>query len=287
MGHNETMTGRLLGMWLLLAAKLLLLLVLLVVIGLGAWFWLAQEHLLFRPAVLAADAPLPAAADIREVKIQVPGAQLSALHLKRPDAKGVVFFLHGNAGNLQTWFVNPAFYRQANFDLFMLDYRGYGKSTGQVESEAQLRADVRAAYDLIAPQYAGRKIVVYGRSLGTGLAAGLSAQLAGEATAIQPDLTVLVSPYSSMVGVSHDHYPFVPRVLIRYPLRTDELIDRVKSPLLLIHGSEDTLIAPKHSEALKALAPQAQYVVVQGGGHNDLQNFPAYLEAFRAALARL
>jgi pimeloyl-ACP methyl ester carboxylesterase len=237
--------------------------------------------------VLAPDAALPAAPDIREVKIAVEGAQLSALHLQRPDAKGVVFFLHGNAGNLQNWFVKPAFYRQANFDLFMLDYRGYGKSTGRIASEAQLRADVLAAYNQVAPQYAGRKIVVYGRSLGSGLAAGLSADLANDAKAARPDLTVLVSPYRSLVALAHDVYPFIPRVLIRYPLRTDDSVARIPGPLMLVHGSRDTLIAPSHSEALKALAPKADLVAVPGGGHNDLQNFPAYLEAFRAALDRL
>lgn len=287
MGNHDSMTGRLLGMWLLLAAKLLLLLFLLAVIGLGAWLWFTQERLLFQPVALASDAALPVAADIREVTVKVDGAQLSALHLKRPQAKGVVFFLHGNAGNLQNWFVNPAFYRQADFDLFMLDYRGYGKSTGRIDSEAQLRADVRTAYRQLAPQYEGRKIVVYGRSLGSGLAAGLSAQLAAEPGARQPDLTVLVSPYSSMVALTNDIYPIVPRVLIRYPLLTDESVARIPGPLMLIHGSRDGLIAPKHSEALKALAPKADLVMVQGGGHNDLQNFPAYLQAFRAALDRL
>ena len=94
-----------------------------------------------------------------------------ALHLRLPAPKGVVFFLHGNGGSLESWFINPEFYRRANYDLFMIDYRGYGKSTGQIESEAQLRADVRAAWATVAPQYAGRKVVFYGRSLGTGLAA--------------------------------------------------------------------------------------------------------------------
>jgi uncharacterized protein len=61
-----------------------------------------------------------------------------------------------------------------NYDLFIIDYRGYGKSTGRIESEVQLHADVRAAWEAIAPRYRGKPIVIYGRSLGTGLAASLA-----------------------------------------------------------------------------------------------------------------
>ncbi len=93
-------------------------------------------------------------ADVQELTIPLDdGATLSALHLRLPKPRGLVFYLHGNAGSLQSWFVNADFYRRAGYDLFMLDYRGYGKSTGRIESEAQLRADVRAAWDRIAPRW--------------------------------------------------------------------------------------------------------------------------------------
>lgn len=252
--------------------------------GALAWLWMRQEKLLFAPTVLPADQPLAQAGDIHEVAIDVPGARLSALHLRLPQPKGVVFFLHGNAGSLATWFVNPEYYRRVNFDLFMVDYRGYGKSTGRIESEAQLRADVRAAWETVAAQYAGRKVVIYGRSLGSGLAAGLAADLSASRA---PDLTVLVSPYRSMAALAAEHYAWVPQALLRYPMRTDSLIGRIRSPLLLIHGERDPLIAPSHSEALKALAPQATVLRVPGAAHNDLQEFDVYLGSFARALLAL
>ncbi len=248
------------------------------------WIWLKQEKLLYAPTVLAADYPLATAPDIHEVAIDVPGARLSALHLRLPNPKGVVFFLHGNGGSMANWFVNPEYYRHANFDLFMIDYRGFGKSTGSIESEEQLRADVRAAWATVAPQYAGKKIVIYGRSLGSGLAAGLSAELGDKNPAA---LTVLVSAYSSMAALAAEHYGWVPQAVLRYPLRTDQLIGKVRSPLLLIHGAQDTFIAPSHSEALKALVPQATYRPIAGAAHNDLQNFDTYLDVYSRALAAL
>ena len=115
-----------------------------------AWVSLRQESLLFYPAPLPPEHAF-ALPDVHEVSVDVGGARLSALHLRLPDPKGVVFFLHGNAGNLSTWFTGSAFYRRANYDLFMVDYRGYGKSTGRIDSEEQLRADVRKVWDAVAP----------------------------------------------------------------------------------------------------------------------------------------
>ena len=248
------------------------------------WLWFRQEKLLFAPTVLPANQVLAKAADIHEVFVDVPGARLSALHLRLPNPKGVVFFLHGNGGALDTWFVSPEYYRRVNFDLFMIDYRGYGKSSGQIESEAQLRADVRAAWAAVAPQYAGRKVVIYGRSLGSGLAAGLAAEMSATRA---PDLTVLVSPYTSMAAMATEHYRWVPQAVLRYPLRTDRLIADIRGPVLLIHGEKDPLIAPRHSDALKALARGATVITIPGAGHNDLQEFDAYLNAFAKALTDL
>jgi hypothetical protein len=143
--------------WLIAAAGLYL--------ALLAVLWWGQERLLFMPQPLRADHRFELGSDVHERIIDVAGARLHALHLQLTAPRGVVFYLHGNAGNLQSWFVDLEFYRRANFDLFMIDYRGYGKSTGRIESEAQLHADVRAAWDAIAPAYAGRNRVLLGCSL--------------------------------------------------------------------------------------------------------------------------
>ena len=186
--------------------------------GVLALLWWKQERLMFYPVPLPADYPLATAPDVHEVTVPVDGARLSVLHLRLPQPRGVVFFLHGNAGNLAGWFSDLDFYRQANYDLVMPDYRGFGKSTGHIALPAQLRRDVRAAWDTVANRYAGRKVVLYGRSLGTALAAELAADLA--AAGRPPALTVLVSPYTSMRDLTAEFYPWVPSFLVRYPLDT-------------------------------------------------------------------
>lgn len=257
------------------------------------WLYVSQERLLFSSVVIPASQPLAAlktqGEGVNEFTVTVPGATLSGLQLKLPDPKGVVFFLHGNSGNLDTWFINTEIYRQNNMDLVMIDYRGFGKSTGQIESEAQLHSDVRAAWDVIAPQYKGKKLVVYGRSLGTGLAAELSAELTDDAAkgSAIVDMTVLVSPYSSMRTLTGQIYPYVPQVVLRYPLRTDLLLPKIKSPLLLIHGEQDTLIPPSHSKSLKAIVKQARLLLIPGAAHADIHKFDLYLKEFGGVLAGL
>lgn len=247
--------------------------------ALMALLWWGQEKLIFQPVRLPAEHRFMLGADVHEGWLEVPGARLNTLHLKLPNPRGVVFFLHGNAGNLENWFVNPEFYRRANLDLYMIDFRGYGKSSGRIQSQAQLMGDVRTAWATVAPQYAGKKRIVYGRSLGTALAAMLAAE-------VQPELTVLVSPYTSMVDLKREHYPWVPTAILRYPLRTDEALPKVKGPVLLAHGGRDTLIDPAHAERLHALSPQSELLLVPEAGHGDIHQFDAYLNGLLAAFAR-
>jgi pimeloyl-ACP methyl ester carboxylesterase len=252
---------------------------LLYAVAVGA-LWLRQEKLLFQPEVLDPAYPLATDPDVREAFVERPDARLSMLELRLPEPRGVVFYLHGNGGSLRGWFVNRDFWRRTGYDLVMIDYRGYGKSTGRIEAEAQLHEDVAAAWQVVAPRYQGRRVVLFGRSLGTGLAARLAAR-------IQPDLTILASPYRSLEALAREHYPWVPSAVLRYPLRTDLSIGQITGPVLLLHGERDTLIPPSHSEALLERAPTARLVRIPGAGHADLQEFDRYLAAITDALAAL
>ncbi|MEO8135235.1 MAG: alpha/beta fold hydrolase, partial [Betaproteobacteria bacterium] len=246
--------------------------------GLLGLLYFNQERLIFPASTLAGDFRFSFSQPFEEVRIPVPGAELHALHFRQPKPRGLVFFLHGNAGDLSTWTTGIDFYRRVNYDLFIIDYRGYGKSTGGIQSEAQLRADVRVAWDTVAPQYAGLPIVLYGRSLGTGLATYLARD-------VDPALLILVTPYTSLAAIARRAYPFVPEWVLKYPLRTDRVIGDVKSPVLLVHGTRDALIPLAESERLRPLAhPPAELLVIEGAGHNDIHQFRAYLDGLAARL---
>lgn len=249
------------------------------------WLWFRQEGLLFEPTPLPPDQPLIDDADVHERWIEVPGARLSAAHLRLPEPRGVVFFLHGNSGNLKDCLVDLDAFRDVNFDVVMVDYRGYGKSSGCIESEEQLRADVRTVWAQFAQLYEGKRVVISGQSLGTALAAGLAAELCAAGHA--PDLTLLVSPYSSARALASELYPWVPRQVLRYPLQTAEHAARLSGPLMLIHGDKDELIGIHHSHALRTAAPTAQLLCVEGAGHSDLHKFPGFRKALNGALGCL
>jgi len=243
--------------------------------------WSRQEKLLFHP-----DPPTPdfkfELAHTSEVYIDVPGAKLHALYLRQPaeQSHGIVLFLHGNAGNLETWFTHAEFWLETGYDVLMPDYRGFGKSTGKIESEAQLNDDVLRAWNFVAPNYQGKKHVVYGRSLGTGLATSFASQ-------IPVDLLVLVSPYTSMTDVAREYYPWVPTGILRYPLKTNDLLPTLNNNILLLHGTNDKLISIGHSRRLQQLNPKAELVEIPGASHNDVHEFPIYISALKDTLASL
>jgi len=249
------------------------------------WLWFRQERLLFEPTALPADFVLSTGPDVHESWIEVPGARLSTVQLRLPDPRGVVFFMHGNSGNLTDCLPELDAFRDVNFDVVMFDYRGYGKSTGCIASEEQLRADVRAVWAQFAKQYEGKRIVISGQSLGTGLAAGLAAEMG--ATGRAPDLTLLVSPYSSAHALAGELYPWVPSQVLRYPLRTVEHASQLPGPLMLVHGVKDELIGIHHSEALCVAMPHAQLLRVEDAGHNDVHKSASFRKALTGALGCL
>lgn len=243
--------------------------------------YFGQESLIFPGTPLPADYQFAFEQPFEEIRVPVDGGSLDALLFRQPNPRGLVFFLHGNRGNLTTWTTGLDFYRRVNYDLFIFDYRGYGRSQGTNVDERQLDADVRAAWNAIAPRYRDKPIVVYGRSLGTGLAVRLARE-------VVPSLLVLVSPYASLVAEGQRRYPFVPGWLMKYPLRSEETIADVRSPVLLIHGVDDRTIPSSESEVLKLRARSpVELLLIEGAGHGDIHRHPAYLEALGERLAKL
>lgn len=242
-----------------------------------ALYWF-QEKLIFPGQPLPDDYQFEFSVPFKEVTVPVDGATLHALHFQQPNPRGLVFFLHGNGGNLKEWTIGADFYQRVNYDMFMLDYRGYGKSTGKITSQQQLFDDVRTAWEQVSPQYQGKPIVIYGRSLGTALATELARH-------VPHAKLVLVSPFTSMVAMASSHYRFAPSALLRYPLYTDRMIGEVSTPVVFFHGDNDDFIPLHHSQTLQKLTQKPSILTpVNGASHNDVHEFNSYLEAFANTL---
>ena len=264
-------------------AKMALLGALLIYLIAVTLVWFNQERLLFSPSVLPADYTFKLAPDEHESTVEVDGAKLNVLQLKLPHPDGVVFFLHGNSDSLLEWFVNIERYRRLNVDVVMMDYRGFGKSTGHIANEQQLLSDATVVWNQLVGGYAPQvRRIILGRSLGTGLAAQLAAQT-------HPATTILVSPYFSIAELAAQRFGWFPQALLRYPLRTDAVIDQIPGNLFLLHGAQDALIAPSHSDRLTDIAKSrgkanVQEVIIAGAAHADLQDFDTYLHAIDVAI---
>ena len=237
-----------------------------------------QEKLLFGPTVLPAGYRFRFPGRFEERwATAADGTRLHGLLFKTSESKGLVFYLHGNGGALDSWGEVAATYTALHYDVFLLDYRGYGKSGGIISNQGQMLADVDTVYRQLLSEYPERRTVVLGYSLGTGPATWLAARH-------RPKLLVLQAPYFSMRDMAAQRYPYVPGFVLRYPMPTNELITQVSAPIVLFHGDRDEVISTASSRRLMALLkPSDELVILRGAGHNGMSDFPQY----RQALARV
>ncbi|RZL98154.1 MAG: alpha/beta fold hydrolase [Pedobacter sp.] len=204
--------------------------------------------------------------------------KLSGLLFKAKALKGVILYLHGSNNALNVWGKLAPTYTQLGYDVFMLDYRGYGKSEGKITSEAGLYQDVQTVYDYLKRMYPEKKIIILGHSMGTGLAARLAAKN-------HPKQLILQAPYYSVADWVHHLVPSVDTALIRYKLPTYQFVQQTTSPILLIHGDADQAIYPGSSLKLKAfLKSTDELVILKGEGHTELVKNNAYLKALHSFL---
>jgi fermentation-respiration switch protein FrsA (DUF1100 family) len=217
----------------------------------------------------------------REVSLQsADGEQLVAWFVPAREGKPLVIYFQGNAGGLD---LRVERFRKLIADgsgLLALCYRGYGGSSGR-PSEAGLMSDAAAAYDFARKQYPAKRIVLFGESLGTGIAVALAAthEIGG---------LVLDAPYSSALDVGAAAYPFIPvRWALKDTFRSDLRIAKVTAPVMMRHGARDTIVPIRFGERLYALANEPKcFARFAEGGHSDLDDHGG-MEAVKEFLATL
>lgn len=235
--------------------------------------YIGQERLLFHPTIFPSTHIYSFTQPFTEINLPVTGATLNLLHFHQANAVGVVFYLHGNGDTLATADEVAARFTPHNYDVVLLDYRGYGKSTGRITDQATLLADVKTAIDYVRQRYRDDQIVLYGYSLGSGLAIQL-------ATTFTPRLLLLEAPYLSMADMLTRRFPFIPSFLLKYPLHSDQWIPLVRSPVYIFHGTNDAVVPVDASaQLLPFIKTPAQRIVIPGGTHVNLATFSIYQNA--------
>jgi pimeloyl-ACP methyl ester carboxylesterase len=247
-------------------------------VGICFYMRWAQESFLFHPTVVPENHTWNLPSNAKELWLATEdGARLNAVLHQVDSAKGAVLFLHGNGGNLENSTPYAEVFARHGYATMVLDYRGYGKSQGQM-SEQGLFFDVEAAYEYLKDQYPQDSIVVYGQSLGSGFATHLAAKY-------QPRHLVLETPYTSIVEVAQGDFWWLPvSYLIKYPLRSRDRITNVQCPVTVFHGTADETIPYEMGQEMSRLALKGELITCPGVGHNGCFDVPAVQNRLGAIL---
>ena len=252
-----------------MTTTLIYIIVVIVVLLLLVYF--LQEKLIFKPEKLRQDFEFKYDIPFKELFFDIePGVRINGLHFFREDPKGIILYLHGNTRSIKGWARYARDFYRYDYDVVLVDYRGFGKSTGK-RSEREMLRDIQFVYETLSRQYPEHHILVYGRSIGSGFAAKIAADN-------KPRYLILDAPYYSFLKVVERFIPVLPvKLVLRYHLRTDKWIRHVNCHTYIIHGTKDWLIPIRQSERLQKLNPHKITLIrIAGGGHNNLPTFPEY-----------
>jgi len=254
-------------------AETILISLVLLYIALCLIFYFFQHFFFFRPEILSTAFKYQYTFPFDEYNFHTKdGGRINAIHFKVPNSRGVIYYLKGNSKSIKGWGKFAKDFVSNGYDFFMMDYRGFGKSRGK-RTQQLLFDDAQYLYDWLKERYPEKNIVVYGRSLGSGIAAHVASKN-------NPRMLILDSPYFSFYHNARRHGFFLPlKWLMRYNLRTDLYLKSANFPVHILHGTKDRLISFKQSEKLKALYPdKIQLHAIAGAHHNDLPQFAEFYE---------
>jgi uncharacterized protein len=234
--------------------------------------FLFQSRLIFFPGKLAKNFTFTLRPIDEEVFIKTKDEELINALFYKGSRSDVILYFHGNAGDLSGWQYVAEDFVNVGFSVLIIDYRGYGKSSGRI-SEKGFYKDARAAVNYLLNQknYTLKDILIYGRSIGTGIAVEL-------ATAYHVKGLILEAPYTSLKKLANEKLPFFfPGLFLRSHFNNLERINRVKCPVIFIHGERDTLIPPHHSRKLfDTFTGRKRLILIPGASHNDVTTYPDY-----------
>lgn len=234
--------------------------------------YVMQTKLIFYPGKLSQQYKFRLRPGDEEVFINTDdGEKINGLFY-RGTRKEVILYFHGNAGDLSGWQFAAEDFTAFDYSVLIIDYRGYGKSSGSI-SEKGFYEDARASYQFLQLEkgFSYSDIIIYGRSVGTGVAIELAANNSCKGL-------VLESPYTSLGSLANEKLPFFfPSLYLKFRFNNLAKINLVKCPVVFLHGSKDELIPPSHTEKLfEKFTGEKKMILVDQGSHNDLNAFQEY-----------
>lgn len=204
--------------------------------------------------------------------------EINALWFKRHKSNGVILFFHGNAGSLSSWGHIGDLLSIYPYDVLIFDYRGYGKSTGEI-TEQNMFSDSEFIYKELLKTYSEGKIILYGRSIGSAPASFLVSKF-------NPKALILEAPFYNFIELVKNHFPIVPGFALQFKFENNLYLKKYSGPIYIIHGTDDEVVPLMQSEKLvKSLTTVKSFIRVPGGHHSDLEDTREHLEFLKNILS--
>lgn len=261
-------------------ARLVVALLVVYVLG-GVLLYVIQDWLLFHPEPLAREHRFAFPQPFREenfTRDKKRNLNLVRFETREPK-KGIVLYFHGNLRNIERYAPFTGLFTRSGYEVWMVDYPGFGKSTG-TRSEQVLYQDARFVYDRATREVDSSNIIIYGRSIGTGIASYLAARRPCRQL-------VLETPYYSIDALARYYFPIYPVMpLTKYGFPIHDYLSQVSAPVTIFHGTVDEVVPYKHSVRLKKENPGISLVTIPMGKHNDLHEFASFSQALEQLLTR-
>ena len=255
--------------------------------AIAAGLYIFQERLIFFPSKLEPNHEFSFDQPFEEIRLDANGTWISGLKFlaqsrdggqiysdangERKAKNGAAIFFHGNAGNLQGWGKYARYFTDLGYDFYLFDYRGYGKSGGEISSQEQLYADADVMMQTVLREYDAGEVAAVGYSVGSGLAARAAQKYGAKRL-------ILIAPYFSLEDLAREKMPFVPKFLIKYKIPTFEFVGGFGGPVTIFHGEHDELIGVDNSRRLFKFLKPGDQIYELNAGHNDILGLSEFWE---------
>lgn len=238
-----------------------------------------QEKLIFFPQQLEKNYQFNFGQNFDELNFKTSdGKLINGLLFKADSTKGLIFYLHGNAGSLSSWGNVAKTYTELNYDVFILDYRSFGKSEGTINGQKQLFEDNEIIYKELKKNYNEKDIIILGYSIGTGIASKLASNN-------NPKQLILQAPYYSMTDMMRQRFLFIPTFILKYKFATNEYLKNCEMPITIFHGNQDGVINYESSLKLKEeFKTKVNLITLNGQGHNGMTDNKDYKKELKSIL---
>jgi alpha-beta hydrolase superfamily lysophospholipase len=260
--------------------KWLLILAILYIAG-GFVIYFLQDAVLFHPVSLKRDHKYEFKEPHEDITIDISEKEsLNLVRFNSTDSvtRGVVLYFHGNKKNISRYAPLTPYFTRDGYEVIIIDYPGFGKSTGKFTEQTLYDWSLQV-YKLARSRFPPDSIIIYGKSMGTGIAAQL-------ATKVKCRRLILETPYYDLPSVLK-HYLFIYPIdwMIHYKLPIYKYLPLVEMPVTIFHGTSDGVITYGNAKRLvPLLKKEDEFITIKGGSHNDLYEFPLTVQKLDSLL---